>query len=65
MEIELLCPGEAEDTVLVCFVQKGYGITPAAHKLVACEFGDIDQDRQGCDVISSDVICRRLSRERV
>ena len=65
LEIELPFPGWAEESVLVCFVQNGYSTSSATHTLVACDFGDIDQNRGSCDVISSDVIWRRLGHESV
>ena len=65
LEIELPFPGGAEEAVPVCFVQNGYNTSSATHTLVACEFGDIDQNRGSHDVISSDVVWRRLGRESV
>ena len=65
LEIKLPFPGGAEDTVSVCFVQNGYGTCSATYTLVYCDFGDIDQDRWGGDVISSDVTWGRFSREIV
>ena len=56
LEIKLAFPGEAEEAVPVSFVQNGYGTISATHTLVACDFGDIDQDWWGGDVISSDVV---------
>ena len=64
LEIELPFPGGAEEAV-PCFVQNGYSTSSATHTLVACEFGDIDQNRGSHDVISSDVVWRRLGRENV
>ena len=56
LNIKLAFTCEAEETVPVCLVQSGYGATSATHALIACDFGDIDQDRGGGDVISSDVV---------
>ena len=33
--------------------------------MMTCDFGDVDQDRRGGDVVSSDVIRGRLCREGV
>ena len=41
-EIKLPFPGGAEYAILVCFVEKGYRTTSAAHTLVACNFGNVD-----------------------
>ena len=62
LEIELPFPGGAEEAVPVCSVQKGYSTSSATHTLVACDFGDIDQNRGSCDVISSDVVWRKRVR---
>ena len=65
LEIELPFPGGADESVPVCFVQNGYSTSSATHTLVVCDFDDLDQNRGSCDVISSDVIWRRLGREIV
>ena len=44
LEMELSLSGEAEEAVPVCFVQNGYSTSSATHTLVACNFGDIDQN---------------------
>ena len=63
LEIKLAFPGGAEETVPASSIQNGYDTTSATHTLLACGFGDIDQDRWGGDVISNDVVLGRLSRE--
>ena len=42
MEIKLPFPGGAEYAIPVCFVENGYRTTPAAHALMACNFGNVD-----------------------
>ena len=42
LEIKLPFPGVAEYAIPVCFVEKGYRTTSAAHILVACTFGNVD-----------------------
>ena len=63
LNIKLAPPCGAEDSVPVCFVQDGYGTT--SHTLVACYFGDIDQDWAGGDIIGCDMVWRQLSRKVV
>ena len=65
LDIKLPFPGGAEEAVPVCFAQNGLGTSSAMHTLVACNFGDIDQSRESCDVISSDVVRRQLDRDSV
>ena len=56
LEIKLAFPSGAEETVQVCLVQNGYGTTSATHTLVACDFGDIDQNWWGSNAVSGDVV---------
>ena len=65
LEIELPFPGEAEEAVPVCFVQNGYSTYSATDTPMACDFGDLVQNRGRCNVISSDVVWRRLGCESV
>ena len=44
-EIKVPFPGGAKGAVPACFIQNFYGTTSVTHTLVACDFGDIDQDR--------------------
>ena len=65
LEIELSFPGGAEEAVPVRFVRNDYIASSTTHTLVACGFADIHQNQGSCDVISSDVVWRRLGRESV
>ena len=40
----------------MCLIQNCYGATSATHTLVTCDFGDIDQDWLGGNVVSGDVV---------
>ena len=65
LEIKLTFPGRAEESVPVSFIQNGNGTASTAHTMVAGDLGDVEQYRGGGDVICSDVVWRRLSRESV
>ena len=66
LKIQLAFFGGADDSVPVCLVQDTYATASAPHILATCYFGDIDQDwGGGGNVIGSDVVWRRLSREGV
>ena len=56
LEIKLAFPCGAEAAVPVCLVQNCYGATSATHTLMACDFGEIDQDWLGGNVVHGDVI---------
>ena len=62
---KLAFPGGAEKSVPVSFIQNGYSAASTVHTLMAGDFGDVEQYRGGGDIICSDVVWRRLSRERV
>ena len=65
LEIKLAFPGGAEESVPVSFIQNGNGTASTADTLAAGGLGDVEQYRGGGDVIRSDVVWRRLSRESV
>ena len=56
LDIKLAFPCDAEATVPVCLVQNCYGATSATHTLVTWDFGDIDQNWLGGNVVRGDVI---------
>ena len=56
LENKLAFPCGAEVAIPVYLVQNCYGATSATHTLVACDFGDIDQDWLGGNVVSGGVV---------
>ena len=65
LKIKLAFPGGVKESVPVSFIQNGNDTALTAHTLVAGDLGDVEQYRGGGDVICSDVVWRRLSRESV
>ena len=65
LEVKLSFPGGSEESVPVSSIQNGNGTASTAHTLVSGDFCDVEQ-YWGCgDVICSDVVWGRLSRESV
>ena len=56
LEIKLAFPCGAEAAVPACLGQNCYGAISTTHTFVACDFGDIDKNWLGGDVVSGDVV---------